>query len=287
MSSGSHRPRGRAKRSLGQNFLVDRSICRRIVEAVEIQPGETVLEIGPGRGALTDDLAEAADRLVLVELDNDLAAHHLRRFAHRRDVKVIQGDILETDVVQAAECEPGHLRVVGNIPYNITTPILFHVLMRPRPADLHLMVQREVADRILAEPGGGTYGALSVGVRSIASVDRVLQVPRGAFRPRPRVDSTVIRVRPHRPEPLTEAEEVRLRRLVRAVFQWRRKQLGRTLRAHPDLEMPVPAMEEALAELGIESSRRPESLSPQQFIALSRHLPPAPEDGDLARDRGL
>lgn len=266
-------PGGRPRRSLGQNFLVDRGISRRIVEAVGVEPGETVLEIGPGRGALTDGLVEAADHLVLVELDRGLAAHHEARWANHPGVRVIQGDILAEPVVDRAGCEPETLRVVGNIPYNITTPILFHVLQRPRPLDLHLMVQREVADRILAEPGSREFGALSVGVRSVARVERVLQVPRGAFRPRPRVDSTVIRVIPIRPAPLGDGEEGQLRRLVRAVFQWRRKQLGKTLRDHPDLGLSAERISSALAELGVEPHRRPQTLTPEQFMALSRHLP--------------
>lgn len=267
-SSGSS---ARPKRALGQNFLVDTGVQRRIVEALGVVPGETVLEIGPGRGALTQHLTEVADHLVLVELDDALARMHTLRYADHPGVRVVHADILDVDPAKLVE-DPEALRVVGNIPYNITTPILFHFLEGVRPADLHLMVQKEVADRILASPGDSGYGALTVGVRSVARVERVLSVSRGAFRPRPRVDSAVIRIIPKRPSPLEPGEEVALRRLVRSVFQWRRKQLQRTLRHHPELGLSRDEADEVGEALGVDLRRRPETLSPEEFIAMSRLL---------------
>lgn len=259
------------KRSLGQNFLVDHNLQRKIVEALAAGPDDEVLEIGPGRGALTRHLVGVLRRLVLVELDDELAAGLEAEYAGRDDVEVVHGDILSLPLGSLTE-DPARLRVLGNIPYNITSPILFHLLEPPRPADILVMVQREVAERILAEPGTGTYGALSVGVRSVAAVEGVLDVPRTAFRPRPRVDSTVLRIRPIRPRPLDAAEEEDLRTLVRAAFQWRRKQLQKILRSHPDLEIPeeaLPAVEEALR---VDLRARPETLSPEGFVRLAAIL---------------
>ncbi len=263
--------RHRARRSLGQNFLVDPNLQRKIVEAAQVEPGETVLEIGPGQGALTRGLAEAAERLILVELDRDLAAELRERYRSQPAVEVLEADILSVPLTTLTP-DPGRLRVVGNIPYNLTTPILFHLLERPRPREILLMVQREVADRVLATPGGKAYGALSVGVQTVARVERVLHVPPGAFRPRPRVDSTVIRIRPLDPPPLTAPEEAALRRLVRALFQWRRKQLGKILRDHPELALGAEGAKAVLEEVGLDPRGRPESLAPETFLRLSRLL---------------
>lgn len=266
-------PRGthRAKRSLGQNFLVDPNLQRKIVEALGAGPGDEVLEVGPGRGALTRHLAGRVGRLVLVELDDALAGELLRTYGDRVDVEVVHGDVLRVRLDDRLR-DPERVRVVGNIPYNITTPIVFRLLERPRPAEIVLMVQEEVAERIVAEPGTKAYGALAVGVRSVAAVERLFRVGRSAFRPVPRVDSAVVRIRPLRPEPLGKAEEERLRTLVRAAFQWRRKQLGKILRDHPDLVIPPGEAEAILAGLGIGASERPERLPPETFVSLSRRL---------------
>lgn len=256
---------------MGQNFLVDPNLQRKIVDAAGVGPGDTVLEIGPGQGALTRHLVERADRLLLVELDRDLAAELSARYRGRSGVEVIQDDILNRPL-DGLVPEPGRLRVVGNIPYNLTTPILFHLLGRPRPLEILLMVQREVADRILAVPGGREYGALSVGVQTTARVERLLHVPPSAFRPRPKVDSTVLRIRPMDPPPLTGAEEEALRRLTRAAFQWRRKQMGKILRDHPELALGREGAEALLNVHGLDRRARPETLAPGSFIHLSRAL---------------
>lgn len=261
----------RPKRALGQNFLVDRNIQRKIVDAVDPRPDQTVLEIGPGRGALTELLAERTGRLVLVELDDELAASLENRYSDCPRVRVIHRDVLELSLEDVTP-EPERLRVVGNIPYNITTPIVFHLLGGSRPADITLMVQSEVADRMMAEPGTSGYGALTVGVRSVARVERLMRVSPGAFRPRPRVESTVLRIEPIRPTPLEAGQEKALRHVTRAVFQWRRKQLKRTLRDHPDLQTAPDRMEQISSELDLR--RRPETLSPAEFIGLSDLLFP-------------
>ncbi|HZD05434.1 MAG TPA: 16S rRNA (adenine(1518)-N(6)/adenine(1519)-N(6))-dimethyltransferase RsmA, partial [Longimicrobiales bacterium] len=230
-----------------------------------------VLEIGPGRGALTRHLEGSVGRLILVELDERLAADLQERFGDRKDVLVVHGDILEVDRSRLVR-SPDRLVVVGNIPYGITTPILFDLLERPRPARAVLMVQREVADRILAEPGTAEYGALAVGVRSVARAELVLHVPRTAFRPRPRVDSTVIRIVPLRPPPLGPEEEMRLRALTRLAFQWRRKQMQKILRDHPDAGLPREEVEAVGRLGGWDLTRRPETFSPAELVRMAAIL---------------
>lgn len=271
----------RAKRSLGQNFLHDPNAQRRIVEAVEPTAADEVIEIGPGQGALTGHLAGTVRRLVLVELDDQLAASLEREYAGREDVVVVHRDVLDTNLADLVD-EPARAKVVGNIPYNITTPILFHALdTTPRPERIVVMIQREVADRILAQAGGKTYGALSVSIRAVADVERVLQVKRGAFRPVPDVDSTVIRITPRRPPPLAPAEETDLRDLTRAAFGWRRKQLGTILRDSQSYQLSADEIAELADRTGIAPTRRPETIDPIAFVALARAL------RDLDRPRKL
>lgn len=264
-------PSSRPKRSLGQNFLVDANIQRKIVEALDARPEDEVLEIGPGRGALTRHLVGTVRRLILVELDDELVRGLREAYGARQDVSVVHGDILQIELSVVTD-RPSALLVVGNIPYNITSPIIFHLLRRPRPKVVILMVQEDVADRIVAPVGTKAYGALSVGVRSVASVERLFKVPRRAFRPVPGVDSAVVRIRPAVPERLSEAEEEGLRVLVRAAFQWRRKQLRRILRDHPDLSYPTDTMERVARDLGLDLAERPERLSPEMFVRLSAAL---------------
>lgn len=261
--------RHRAKKSLGQNFLVDGNLQRKIVAALGAGPGDEVVEIGPGQGALTRHLVGTVRRLVLVELDDALARGLQERHGHDPSVRVVHGDVLDTDLAGAVS-DWSATRVVGNIPYNITTPILFQLLLRPRPREIVLMVQREVADRIVAAPGSGAYGALAVGVQSVADARFLFPVPRKAFRPVPRVESAVVRVIPHAPPRLTPHDEARLRLLTRAAFQWRRKQMQKILRSHPDLGLPEEVVERVGRELEVDLTRRPETLSPELLLALAR-----------------
>ena len=264
--------RGRPKRSLGQNFLIDVNLQRKIVRALGAGPADEVLEIGPGRGALTRHLVGEVDRLVLVELDDELAASLESEYGHRADVEIVCGDILDVPIEQHVS-DPTALKVIGNIPFNITTPIIFRLLERPRPREIVLMVQDDVADRIVAPVGTKAYGALSVGVRSIATAERRFKVGRQAFRPVPNVESAIIRITPFSPERLSLDEETRLRRLVRAAFQWRRKQLRKTLRDHPDLRHDADVVENAAVGAGISLKDRPERLSPEEFLSLAVALP--------------
>ncbi|HET9984953.1 MAG TPA: 16S rRNA (adenine(1518)-N(6)/adenine(1519)-N(6))-dimethyltransferase RsmA [Longimicrobiales bacterium] len=263
----------RAKRSLGQNFLVDPNIQRKIVDALEAGPADEVLEIGPGMGALTQHLAGRVGRLVLVELDDRLFAELERGYAADPSVDVVHASILDVDPARLARGDVARLKVIGNIPYNITTPILFH-LLEPgrRPERIVVMIQREVADRILAPPGGKEYGALSVGIRAVADVQRLFNVSRNAFHPAPDVMSTVIRITPRRPAPLEPAEEADLRTLTRVAFAWRRKQLQKTLRSAPEYGLDAAGVEAVAEETRLDLDARPETLPPEAFIRLSRAL---------------
>ena len=259
----------RAKRSLGQHFLVDPNLQRKIVAAVEPGPGDTVIEVGPGQGALTGLLAEGAGRLVAVELDDRLAEELAARYRAADRVVIIHADILEW--------EPGRVladpvvKVVGNIPYNITSPLLFRLLeWRPAPERIVVMVQREVADRILADTGEKAYGALTVGIRAGADVERLFHAGRGAFRPVPNVDSTVIALRPRPVEGPGTGEA--LRSLTRAAFGLRRKQLQKILRIAPGYGLETEAAESVLTEVGVPPTARPETLEPGTFIELAAAL---------------
>ena len=259
----------RAKKSLGQNFLVDPNLQRKIVEALNPTPADTVLEIGPGSGALTRHLLDRGGRLVLVELDDALAGALEDEWGGRPDVDIRHEDFLLTDLGTLG-VDPSRLLVVGNIPYNITAPIIFKLLERPRPREILLMVQREVAERLVAPAGTSEYGALSVGVRSVADVEGVLRVPRTAFRPQPRVDSSVVRITATVPPPLSPEEEASLRTVIRAAFQWRRKQLQKTLREHPGLVLSRPSLDRVASETGWDLTRRPETLEPEDFVRLTK-----------------
>ena len=277
----------RAKKSLGQNFLVDPNIQRKIVEALGAGPGDEVLEIGPGTGALTRHLAGSVRRLIAVELDDRLAESLREEFADAPGVEIVHADALKLDLGELVE-DVAALKVVGNIPYNITTPLIFWLIGREvRPERIVLMVQKEVADRILAPVGGKAYGALSVGVRTIAEVERLFIVGRGAFRPVPGVDSAVIRITPLRPAPLDPEEERDLRALTRAAFAWRRKQLQKILRAAPGYGLDPEEVASVAAAAGVEPTGRPESLDPDAFIRLARALRAAGYPRGDAADVGV
>ncbi len=262
----------RPKRSLGQNFLVDPSVQRRIVAALEARPNDTVLEIGPGTGALTRHLAGSVERLVAVEKDDALAAALREELRETPGVEIVHADAMELDFARllGGTTSP---RIIGNIPYNITTPLIFRLLdVEPRPAAVVLMIQKEVADRILASPGGKEYGALSVGVRAVADVERLFNVGKNAFWPPPEVISSVIRLTPHAPRRLEPVEEADLRALTRVAFSWRRKQLQKILRAAPVYGLSAEAVGELARATGLDFEARPESLAPEEFVRLSRAL---------------
>jgi 16S rRNA (adenine1518-N6/adenine1519-N6)-dimethyltransferase len=255
---------GRAKRRLGQHFLSDRGILERIADALEATAADTVLEVGPGPGALTETLVGRAGKLVAIEKDADLIPALRQRVP---TATIVQADALETD--WHAIAGPDFL-VAGNIPYNITSPLIDKALTPPRPRRIVFLVQKEVADRVGSAPGGQAYGALSVGVQAVAKAERLFTVPAGAFRPRPQVDSAVLRLTPLAEPLVSDAEVGPFRRLVVGLFGFRRKQMGRALRQLTGWK--VERVQAALDRAGIEAQVRPETVAPERFAALLRVL---------------
>lgn len=267
----SERPEGGSafppvRKSLGQHFLTDRRILGRIADALELTGSETVVEVGPGRGALTEVLLPRVGRLAVVEYDRALAARLRDRYADEPRLAVVEGDVLETDLAGAAGTDD--FLLVGNVPYYITTPILFHALRHPRPRRAVYLVQREVADRAASAPGSRTYGALSVNLQALASVATLFRVPAGAFQPPPKVESAVIRIEPRADPVVTPDEEAPFRRLVQDAFGMRRKQLGRVMRTIFSLD--AEAAETLVRGADLDPTARPETLSPDDFARLLR-----------------
>jgi 16S rRNA (adenine1518-N6/adenine1519-N6)-dimethyltransferase len=253
----------RPRKRLGQHFLVDRTVLDRIADALAPTGDDVVVEIGPGRGALTDLLVARAKRVVAIELDRDLVPYLRARYAAAGNVEVIERDVLDVKLSDVAG--PEYL-LAGNVPYYITTPILFHALEPPRASRAVYLVQREVADRIVAAPGSRTYGALSVNVQAVARAELIGRVPAGAFRPPPAVESAIIRLTP-RPDPVVaESRESDFRTLVQECFGLRRKQMRRVLRTVARLD--VESAERVLSIAGLDAQARPETLSPEDFARL-------------------
>ena len=260
---------------LGQHVLADRNILERIVDALEPAPADVVIEIGAGSGTLTRVLAERVGRVIAIEKDVRLA-DKLREAESRKGegVGVVGGDALRLDwqalLHQFLPLAPHPLpfKVVGNIPYQITTPLIERALTPPLPQLVVFLVQAEVAVRLAARPGSKTYGALSVGVQSVSQVERLFGVAAGAFQPPPKVRSAVVRLRP-RPAPLVDPGEVgRFRAFATACFSLRRKQLRNVLSAVTG-NGPERATAQ-LESLGIAATQRPETLTPEQFVQLFR-----------------
>ncbi len=256
----------RAKRRLGQHFLSDPRLLSRIADALQAGPGDTVLEIGPGPGGLTAALIERAGRVVAIEKDRDLVPDLRSRFPN---VEVIEGDALEVDWHRVVP-NGGRFLVTGNIPYNITSPLLDKALLPPRPIRIVFLVQKEVAERVAADAGTEAYGALTIGIQVVARVERLFTVPAGAFQPAPKVDSAVLRLTPLDLPLVNDAERESFRALVVGLFGFRRKQLLRGLREFTGWN--VERLTELLRILGVDGTARPEVLNPTEFVRLHRAL---------------
>jgi len=256
MIEGRHQPRKR----FGQNFLHDPAVIERIVRSVAPRPGERLVEIGPGLGALTLPLLLAVGRLDVVEIDRDVIPHLQQACAGFGELRIHNADVLKYDFAALAEGQL--LRLVGNLPYNISTPLIFHLLKQlPVIRDMHFMVQREVAERLAAAPATEQYGRLSVMVQWRCTVELLFTVGSGAFKPAPKVESAVVRLAPHRAAPVKVNDEQRFAELVNQAFTQRRK----TLRNARKRFFTAAGIE----ELGIDSRRRPETLSLVEYAALS------------------
>lgn len=249
------------KKQFGQHFLHDASIIEAIVRAIAPRADENLVEIGPGDGALTLPLLRALGRLTVIELDRDLVPRLERAARGVGELTIIQADVLGVDFTALAAGGP--LRVVGNLPYNISSPILFHCLDHiDAISDMHFMLQQEVVERMAAAPGSKVYGRLSVMLQLACRVEPLLHVPPQAFRPPPKVDSAVVRLLPRPPSERPDVDAPVLANVVRAAFGQRRKTLANALRNLLDAD--------AIAQAGIDPQLRAEQLAPAAFVALAR-----------------
>ncbi|MCO7632016.1 16S rRNA (adenine(1518)-N(6)/adenine(1519)-N(6))-dimethyltransferase RsmA [Pseudomonas guariconensis] len=254
----------RARKRFGQNFLHDAGIIDRILRAINAKAGEHLLEIGPGQGALTEGLLGSGAQLDVVELDKDLVPILQHKFAGNPNFRLHQGDALKFDFNQLG-VPPRSLKVVGNLPYNISTPLIFHLLEHAELIrDMHFMLQKEVVERLAAGPGGGDWGRLSIMVQYHCRVEHLFNVGPGAFNPPPKVDSAIVRLVPHETLPHPAKDPRLLERIVREAFNQRRKTLRNTLKGLLDSQ--------AIEAAGVDGSLRPEQLDLAAFVRLADQL---------------
>ncbi|WP_437880209.1 16S rRNA (adenine(1518)-N(6)/adenine(1519)-N(6))-dimethyltransferase RsmA [Pseudomonas sp. LRF_L74] len=254
----------RARKRFGQNFLHDAGVIHRILRAIHARPGERLLEIGPGQGALTEGLLDSGAQLDVIELDLDLIPILEAKFAGKPNFRLNQGDALKFDF-NRLDAAPASLRVVGNLPYNISTPLIFHLLSNASLIrDMHFMLQKEVVERLAAGPGGGDWGRLSIMVQYHCRVEHLFNVGPGAFNPPPKVDSAIVRLVPHETLPHPAKDHRLLERIVREAFNQRRKTLRNTLKGLLDAN----AIEAAQVDGGL----RPEQLDLAAFVRLADQL---------------
>ncbi|HIJ65716.1 MAG TPA: 16S rRNA (adenine(1518)-N(6)/adenine(1519)-N(6))-dimethyltransferase RsmA [Candidatus Hydrogenedentes bacterium] len=266
----------RLKKSLGQNLLLDDNINRIMVDAAALTREDDVVEVGAGLGALTAQLCPKARRVLAIEIDKAFMPCLEDRFSGVENVVLFRGDVLNHDLGQLVEeYLPGaeRCKMVSNLPYYITTPVLFHFLESAAPfSRIVVMVQEEVAFRMTAPVGSTDYGVLAVSCRYYADVDIVHKVSRSCFRPAPRVDSCIVRLRCRTPPLYPDIDGRYFIRLVRAAFGQRRKTLRNSLGRSGDLGLARGDVLEAIADAGIDPGRRPQTLSLDEFAALAREL---------------
>ncbi|MBE0462489.1 MAG: 16S rRNA (adenine(1518)-N(6)/adenine(1519)-N(6))-dimethyltransferase RsmA [Halomonadaceae bacterium] len=254
----------RARKRFGQNFLRDLGIISRIVRSIGPREGDRLVEIGPGQGALTAPLLEAAGGLEVIELDRDLIPGLRVQFFNYPDFIIHEGDALKFDFAALKGDGPA-LRVVGNLPYNISTPLIVHLLTAGNAiADMHFMLQKEVVERLAAEPGGTDWGRLSVMAQYYCQVDQLFIVPPEAFVPRPKVDSAIVRLTPHAALPHVADDPALLFELVKLAFGQRRKTLRNNFKGR--------VSPETLEELGIDPVRRPQTLTVAEYVAIANRV---------------
>lgn len=250
-----------ARKRFGQHFLHDQSVIDKIIAAVDPRPDDAMVEIGPGLGALTGPLLARLNHLHVIEIDRDIVAR-LREHGPTEKLTIHEGDALKFDFAAVGQ----NLRIVGNLPYNISTPLLFHLARYSTGVrDLTLMLQREVVERMCAAPGGKDYGRLSVMLQAKFACERLFIVKPGAFRPAPKVDSAIVRCIPLKAHAPHIADQQRFAQVVAAAFAQRRKKLRNALMGM--------VTEQQLRDLGIDPALRPERLSVAQFCAIANALP--------------
>jgi 16S rRNA (adenine1518-N6/adenine1519-N6)-dimethyltransferase len=254
----------RPKKSFGQHFLHEKRYIERIVSAISPRADDFVVEIGPGEGALTLPLLAAAGKLTAIELDTDLIPDLKARAASVGELSIIHSDVLKVDFTALAHRHGvERLRVAGNLPYYISSPILFHCVEHAGAIqDMHFMLQKEVVDRMAADPGSKVYGRLSVMLQLVCNVVPLFNVPPGAFRPPPKVDSAVVRLVPLAPDQRHDADPDRLYAIVKAAFAQRRKTLGNALKHVMDAN--------AIMAADVDPKARAETLSPHEYVRLAK-----------------
>ncbi len=260
-----HRFKLRADKKLGQNFLIDENIVRNIVAAAELSDKDTVLEVGPGIGTLTQGLAESGASVVAVELDKRLLPVLDTTLEGYDNVRIVNGDILQVDIMQTVGVD--EFKVCANLPYYITTPIIFALLEKRLPMErLVAMVQKEVAERMAAKPGGKDYGALSVAIQYYTEPEIAFIVPPSSFIPAPSVDSAVIVCKRREKPPVEVCDEALFFRVVKAAFSLRRKMLNNSLK---NMGIKGEQVAKWLELAGVDGKRRAETLSLEEFAALT------------------
>ena len=254
----------RARKRFGQNFLTDHGIINRIARSIRPKPDDHLVEIGPGQGALTEELLIAGARLDAIELDRDLVPILQGKFSQLEHFHLHQGDALNFDFASLQQSNE-QLRVVGNLPYNISTPLIFHLLSHQHLIkDMHFMLQLEVVERMAAQPKGKNYGRLGVMCQYYCQVDMLFEVPPESFDPRPKVQSAIVRLSPHKTLPHPAKNIDKLDTILRTAFTMRRKTLRNSLKQLFN--------EQQLQDLGINPAARPETLSLEDFVRMSNAI---------------
>ena len=265
----------RFSKSLGQNFLIDGNIVRKIVQGANITKNDYVLEIGPGIGTLTEELAINAKKVVSVELDDSLIELLDETLETYDNVEIIHGDILKTDIKKLIneKLNGGPIKVVANLPYYVTTPIIGMLLENSYNIEsITVMIQKEVADRMMALHGSKTYGSLSVFIRFYSNPETIIKVPKTVFMPQPKIDSTVIKL--NIKKGLPDVDKDQLFKVVKAAFSKRRKTLLNALSSYGFQDLDKETIRKALEEIQISPEIRAENLSIEEFINISKILPP-------------
>jgi 16S rRNA (adenine1518-N6/adenine1519-N6)-dimethyltransferase len=264
--------RHQARKRFGQNFLHDEHVIARIVNAITPQVGQRLIEIGPGQGAITEPLLALGKGLTVIEIDRDLAASLRLRFGANADFNLVEGDVLDVDFAQFSGT-PRSLRILGNLPYNISTPLLFHLLRYHELIhDMVFMLQLEVVDRLAATPGTADYGRLSVMMQYHCKVERLFKVSPGAFNPVPKVESAIVRLEPWRTPPYPLRNERLFAELVRDAFTQRRKTLRNALKQRVNAQQ--------WERIGLDPALRPENLSPGDYARIAAILEEAHDGGE-------
>lgn len=254
----------KARKRFGQNFLKDEQVIDQIVNHITPLPGDNIVEIGPGLGAITTRILDRSGHIQVVELDRDIIPKLIINCHHHPELTIHQADALKVNFDELTTTENQSLRVIGNLPYNISTPILFHLFsFLASIEDMHFMLQKEVVQRMAAEPGSKRWGRLSIMVQYHCQVENLFEVPPQAFTPQPKVDSAIVRLTPYQQKPHLAEDLKLLDKIVVAAFSQRRKTIRNALKKW--------FASEELLELGIQPTLRPEQLTLAEFVAMSNY----------------